>query len=93
MIGAGGSNYHQLVESVRVDGRPRQKVLVHLGAHATVDDALKRWPTEIKRLRRSAYEAGQDLIPNLDGCRRSCPTPRSDDASRTRTAPRAPGHP
>lgn len=59
---AGGSKYHQLVESRRVDGRPRQKVLVHLGAHATVDDALKRWPTEIKRLRRSAYEAEANAL-------------------------------
>ena len=49
-----GREYHQLVESRRVNGEPRQTVLVHLGKHATADDALEAWPTEIRRLRRLA---------------------------------------
>lgn len=57
----GGSAYHQLVESRRVDGAPRQKVVMHLGGHATVDEALKGWPREIKRLRRWAEEARKVL--------------------------------
>jgi hypothetical protein len=48
----GHYEYYQLVENRRVDGKPRQKVLVHLGRHPTIDDALKEWPREIKRLRR-----------------------------------------
>ncbi len=49
-----GREYHQLVESRRVDGEPRQTVLFHLGQHATADDALEAWPKEIRRLRRLA---------------------------------------
>ena len=52
-----GSEYYQLVESQRVEGEPRQRVLVHLGRHATVDDALHEWPKEIERLRHFAREA------------------------------------
>jgi hypothetical protein len=50
-----GSDYYQLVESRRVDGQPRQKVVMHLGGHATVDDALREWPREVGRLRREGY--------------------------------------
>ncbi len=49
-----GKEYHQLVESQRVDGEPRQRVLIHLGQHASVDAALEAWPREIRRLRRQA---------------------------------------
>lgn len=49
-----GGEYYHLVESHRVDGKPRQKVLVYLDGHPTVDEALKKWPREIKRLRRDA---------------------------------------
>jgi predicted RNase H-like nuclease (RuvC/YqgF family) len=46
--------YYQLVESRRVDGRPRQKVLMHLGEYPTVDAALDGWRREIKKLRDRA---------------------------------------
>jgi hypothetical protein len=36
-----GSDYHQLVESRRVDGQPRQKVVMHLRGNPTLDEALK----------------------------------------------------
>jgi hypothetical protein len=49
-----GWEYYQLVESRRVEGEPRQKVLVHLGHHTSVDDAIREWPKEIQRLRRRA---------------------------------------
>ena len=52
----GHYEYYQVVESRRVEGEPRQKVLIHLGGHSTADDALKKWPREIKRLRRHARE-------------------------------------
>jgi predicted nucleic acid-binding Zn-ribbon protein len=58
----GQYEYYQVVESRRVEGEPRQKVLVHLGRQSTVDDALKQWPREIKRLRRHAQE-DRDMVP------------------------------
>ncbi len=48
---------YQLVESRRVDGQPRQRVLVHLGSYPTVEEALKGWPNDAKRLRRDAEKA------------------------------------
>ena len=50
----GDREYYQLVESHRVGGQPRQKVLVHLGTHPTVDEALREWPKEIRSLRDRA---------------------------------------
>jgi len=50
--------YYQLVESHRVDGKPRQRVIMHLGKEPTVDAALENWPKEIKYLRRRAKRHG-----------------------------------
>jgi ribosomal protein L15E len=50
----GNYEYYQLVESVRIDGKPRQKVLIHLDGHPTVEDALKKWPREIRKLKHDA---------------------------------------
>jgi len=58
----GHYEYYQLVQSVRIDGKPRQKVLLHLDGHPTVEDALKKWPRKIKRLRRSAQK-DRDMVP------------------------------
>lgn len=58
----GHQEYYQLVESRRVDGKPRQTVLMHLGHHPDVDAALKAWPKEIKRLRRGGYEKAADAL-------------------------------
>ncbi len=55
-------DYYQLVESHRVDGKPRQKVLLHLGRHPTVEAALKAWPREAKRLRREA-DRKREFVP------------------------------
>jgi hypothetical protein len=57
-----GREYYQLVESRRVDGKPRQKVLMHRGDHATVDDALKRWPREVGGLRRRGNDDAADRL-------------------------------
>ncbi len=64
--GGRGQPYYQLVESRRVDGRPRQRVLIHLGRHPTVEEALKGWPKEAKRLRRDAEKA-RSLVPASAG--------------------------
>jgi hypothetical protein len=58
-----GGVYHQLVENRRIEGEPRQRVLVHLGKHERVDDALQAWPGEIGRLRRLARER-RDKVPD-----------------------------
>jgi hypothetical protein len=57
-----GREYYQLVESRRVDGKPRQKVLMHLGHHPTVDEALKRWPREVGGLRRRGNDDAADAL-------------------------------
>ena len=57
-----GKEYHQLVESRRVDGKPRQKVLLHLGQHASVEEALKRWPRKVGGLRRSGHDDAADAL-------------------------------
>jgi hypothetical protein len=40
-------HYYQLVESRRVDGKPRQKVLLHLGEFPSVAAALEGLPKKI----------------------------------------------
>ena len=52
--------YYQLVENHRVDGKPRQRVIMHLGKEPTVDAALENWPKEIQYLRRRAKKHGDD---------------------------------
>jgi hypothetical protein len=67
-----GSEYYQLVEAHRVDGKPRQKVLVHLNKYTTVDDALQSWPKDIRNLRsraKRASDAYEDLPEWLKGKR------------------------
>src|SRR5215216_7818714 len=59
-----GQTYFQLVESRRVNGKPRQRVILHLSKEPTVDAALENWPKEIKYLRRRAKKHG-DHYENL----------------------------
>ena len=63
--------YFQLVESRRVDGKPRQHVLVHLGQHPTVEVALKTWPKEIKELRNLARKE-RSKVPRGSESNPSC---------------------
>ena len=42
-----GISYHYLVESVRVDGKPRQRVIAYLGEHSTVKAACRYWQTQV----------------------------------------------
>ncbi len=59
-----GGEYHQLVESYRDGGRVRQRVLLHLGEIATVDEALRVWPERVDQCRRraQAHREGARLI-------------------------------
>src|SRR5918911_2244091 len=52
----GTYEYYQLVESRWIEGKPRQKVLLHLGRYPTVEAALEGWPKEIEGLRRFARQ-------------------------------------
>jgi hypothetical protein len=62
----GSSAYYQLVESRRVDGKPRQKVILHLNHYPTVDEALKGWPRDAFSLRRRGYqEAAEEVRTKL----------------------------
>ncbi len=69
----GDKTYYQLVESYRPQkgSSPRQRVLLHLGNYSTVEEALKRWPEDIERLRQRAREArNKDPAPPLPGLER-----------------------
>jgi hypothetical protein len=48
----GPYEYYQLVENRWMDGKPRQRVLLHLGRYTTVEAALEGWPKEVEGLRR-----------------------------------------
>jgi hypothetical protein len=76
-----GWEYYQLVESRRVDGKPRQKVLVHLGHHVSVDAALEAWPKEIRRLQHRATRERR-VAAYLEGSRARAATERADASER-----------
>jgi hypothetical protein len=44
-----GAWYFYLVRGIRVDGVVRQKVLLYLGKHATVEAAYEHWHRESKK--------------------------------------------
>lgn len=56
----GGYSYYQIVENRRVEGAPRQKVLLHLGGYSSVAEALREWPEDIEIARRAAEEAREN---------------------------------
>ena len=52
----GPYEYYQLVENQWMDGKPRQRVLLHLGHYTSVEAALEGWSKEIEGLRRFASQ-------------------------------------
>ena len=52
----GPYEYYQLVENRWMDGKPRQRVLLHLGRYTTVEAALEGWPKAVEGLRRFASQ-------------------------------------
>ncbi len=56
----GGYEYYQLVENRWVEGKPRQRVLLHLGSYPTIEAALKQWPKAIERLERFAQSKREE---------------------------------
>jgi hypothetical protein len=64
-------DYFQLVESYRDEGTVKKRVLVHLGQHETVEEALNDWPQEIAFLRRfKRYKQAERLQQKLDRLQR-----------------------
>lgn len=53
----GDYSYYQLVESRRVEGVPRQRVLLHMGSYPSVEEALDWLPVEIGIATYEAQEA------------------------------------
>ena len=49
-----GRRYYQLVENYREDGKHRQRVLVHLGKHATLKDAINDVAARVDALTEAA---------------------------------------
>lgn len=61
-----GREYYQLVESRRVEGKPRQRVLAHLGEFTSLEAALEELPDRIESLRREAAENRERAVDRLD---------------------------
>jgi len=59
----GGHEYYQLVETQRVDGKRRQKMLVHLGRYPSVDEALENLPMRIELSRRALSRYPKKMQP------------------------------
>jgi hypothetical protein len=49
--------YYQIVESRRVEGVPRQRVILHLGGYSSVEEALREWPEDVEVARGAAEES------------------------------------
>ena len=64
----GGVEFYYLVESTRVDGKPRQRVIAYLGKFSTVEAALVHWREQVKagpdaKARKHALEMVRKLAP------------------------------
>ena len=64
--------YYQLVESRRVNGQPRQRLIAHLGFYPSVNAALRGLPREIRNLkaRNGSAKAIAKLQSRLEHLRR-----------------------
>ncbi len=58
----GRGPYFQLVRSYRQEGKVRQEVLVHLGTHERLEDALAAWSSEAEHLRKIGREHQADKL-------------------------------
>ncbi len=60
-----GRTYHYLVESQRVNGVPRQRVIAYLGHYKTVEEAVVKLPKAITQLKRGRGRM-QRFLPSGD---------------------------
>jgi hypothetical protein len=56
----GGHECYQLVENPWVEGKRRQRVLVHLGRYPTLLAVLNEWPKAVECLGRFAHSKGEE---------------------------------
>jgi hypothetical protein len=54
-----GSEYLQIVENYREDGKVRQRLILYVGHYTSIDHALKLMPREVGTLRRRATHLGE----------------------------------
>ncbi len=57
--------YYQAVRSYREGGKVKQEV-VHLGEHATADDALTAWAEDVRQLQATRPRKADKLQAKLD---------------------------
>ena len=57
--------YYQAVRSYREQGKVKQEV-VHLGEHATADEALTAWADEVRRLQATRPRKADKLRAKMD---------------------------
>ena len=60
--------YYQAVRSYREGGKVKQDV-VHLGEHATVDEALTAWAEDVRRLQTTRPRKVEKLQAKMDKLR------------------------
>jgi hypothetical protein len=60
--------YYQAVRSYREAGKVKQEV-VHLGEHATADEALKAWTEDIRQLQTTRPRKADKLRVKMDKLR------------------------
>jgi hypothetical protein len=57
--------YYQAVRSYREAGKVKQEV-VHLGEHATADEALKAWTEDIRQLQATRPRKADKLLVKIE---------------------------
>lgn len=57
--------YYQAVRSYREQGKVKQEV-IHLGEHATADDALTAWAEDVRQLQTTRPRKAEKLRVKMD---------------------------
>lgn len=59
---SGNNTYYYLVDSKKIDGQARQRVLVYLGDVSDPEEALEVWPGRIEDLRERGRDSKADRL-------------------------------
>jgi hypothetical protein len=60
-----GIEYHYLVESRWIDGKPRQRVIAYLGAHKSVKSAHAYWMRQAKKKQNADVKHAKAMVKRL----------------------------
>ncbi len=74
-----GHQYYQLVENYRQDGKHRQRVLAHLGKHATLGEAIDDAAARVDLMKKAAREDRVRAHRVLEGYARRHPEKLDQD--------------